>query len=85
MGLAAAAGSFGTGIPVLSLRRPARLNCSGFSFYLACHFTLPFAVGSVRSGEREISGATRSSNPFWILLMPHPDGRAGHLSGMAAH
>jgi hypothetical protein len=43
----------------------------GFSFYLTCHFTLPFAVISVRSGEQEVSGATRSSKPFWILLMPH--------------
>jgi hypothetical protein len=47
------------------------VNCSGFSFDLACHFTLPFAVISVRSGEQEVSGATRSNNPFWILLMPH--------------
>jgi hypothetical protein len=50
---------------------------------------LPFAVISVRSGEQEISGATRSNKPFWILLMPHLTARlaigtlipAGHFPG----
>jgi len=66
----------------------------GFSFYLACYFTLPLAVISVPSGEREVSGAARSNKPFWTLLMPHLTARpaigtlipAGHFPGdTAAH
>ena len=61
----------------------------GFSSYLACHFTLRFAVVSVRSGEQEVSSATRSNKPFWILPMPHRTARpatgtlspAGHYLG----
>jgi len=92
MGLAVTAGPFGTGIPV---SRPAASwrgrIAPGFSCYLACHFTLPFAVSSVRFGEQEISGATRSSKPFWILLMPQLTARpatgtliwAGHFQAVS--
>ena len=71
MGLAAATGLFGRGVWFSAFGSWHVRIAPGFSFCLACHFTLRFAVISVRSGEQEVSGATRSNKPFWILLMAH--------------
>ena len=78
-GLAAATGLSGWGFRLSASGVLARVDCSGFFLLSRVSFhPLPFAVISVRSGEQEVAGATRSDEPFWILLMPRLTARAGH-------